>query len=691
MKTAARNRIHFVWQLLLVFFIALPVTMSGSIASQKALALNNGLSPTPPMGWNSWNIYGCNVDETKIKQAADAAVTSGMKAAGYNYIVIDDCWQTSRAADGTIIADPVKFPSGIASLASYVHSKGLKFGIYTDAGFTTCGGRPGMYGHESQDANTFASWGVDYVKIDWCDHGTLDPQTQYTIIRDALANSGRPILFSICNWGVNKPWVWGAATGNMWRTTDDIFDFWGRVTWIIDQNAPLANFAGPTKGWNDADMLMVGNYGTGAVTGGGMTDTEYRSHFSMWAIMASPLIAGNNLATMNQVTKDTLMNAEVIAVDQDALGRQGVLVSDFGGLQVYSKILQTAGTRAVVLLNRSNAAANITVNFSSLGLGSTASVRDLWAKTNVGTFTNSYTVNVPSHGSVMLKLTGTEANTGSIVSGKTFRISPKSNGLSIAVENAGLNNGANVLQWEQGLAQNDKWVITATDSGFYKIINVNSGKALAVENANLFDGAKVLQWDYGTTGNDQWQIQGVGQGFYKIINRLSGKSLNVKDNSLISGGTFIQWPYAATDNMTFQLIETDITYEAEAATLHSLSTEGSVNGFTTNGGFTGSGYVAGWNTGGQWVDFNFVSNVAGNYNLTFRYAGGAGTAGRYLYVNGVGVVNNVMFNGTGSWSSYSTVTIPNVHLNSGSNTISLIFDAAKGSTNWLNLDHLKVQ
>lgn len=684
MKTAARKKNNFIWQLMLVFIIALPITMSGSIAPQKALALNNGLTPTPPMGWNSWNFYGCNINETNIKQAADLLVSTGMQAAGYNYVVIDDCWQTGRATDGMIIADPVKFPSGMASLANYIHSKGLKFGIYTDAGFTTCGGRPGSYNHEVQDANTYASWGVDYVKVDWCDNGGMDPQTRYTIFRDAFANSGRSMLFSICNWGVNKPWTWGATTGNMWRTTDDIFDFWERITWIIDQNAPLANFAGPTKGWNDADMLMVGRYGIGHVFGAGMTDTEYRSHMSMWVIMASPLIAGNNLATMNQVTKDTLMNSEVIAVDQDALGRQGVLVSDLGGLQVYSKQLQTAGTRAVVLFNRTTSASNMTVNIPSLGLGATAVVRDLWTKTNLGSFTNSYTVSVPAHGSVMLKLTGTEANTGPIVSGKAFRISPKSTGLSIAVDGASLSNGANILQWEQGIALNDKWVITATDSGFYKIINVKSGKALAVEGASLNDNAKILQWDYGTAGNDQWQIQGVSQGFYKITNRLSGKSLNVANNSLISGGSFIQWPYAAADNMTFQLIETDITYEAEAATLHALSTE------STQNGFTGKGYVAGWNTNTQWVDFNVIANVAGNYNLTFRYAGGAGTSGRYLYVNGAGVVNNVSFNGTGSWASYNTVTVPNVHLNSGSNTISLIFDSTKGSTNYLNLDNLKL-
>ncbi|WP_372662283.1 RICIN domain-containing protein [Cohnella sp.] len=667
---------------ILALLIALPVTFGG-IAPQQVQALNNGLALTPPMGWNSWNFYACNVDENKIKQAADAMVSSGMKAAGYEYIVIDDCWQTSRDENGDIIADPVQFPSGMKALADYVHSKGLKFGLYTDAGYTTCAGRPGMYGYEVQDANKFASWGVDYVKVDWCDNGGMDPQTRYTIIRDALLNSGRSMVYSICNWGINKPWVWGPETGNMWRTTDDIFDFWERVTWIIDQNAPLANFVGPGS-WNDPDMLMVGNYGTGAVFGEGMTDTEYRSHFSMWAIMAAPLISGNNLSSMNQYTKDTLMNTEVIAVDQDPLGRQGVLVSDLGGLQVYSKILQTAGTRAVVLFNRTNAAANMTVNFSSLGLAPNAAVRDLWEKANKGNFTNSYSANVPPHGSVMLKLTGTEASTGPIVSGKTYRLSPKSTGLSAAVDGASLSNGAKVIQWEQGIQQNDKWVITATDGGFYKIINVKSGKALAVKDAALNDGAKVIQWDFGPTGNDQWQIQGVGQGFYKVINRLSGKSLNVSGNSLVSGGEMIQWSYSATDNMTFQLIETDKTYEAEAAVLHSLSTE------SIHGGYTGKGYVAGWNLNNQWVDFNVIANTAGTYNLTFRYAGGAGAAGRYLYVNGTGIVNNLSFSGTGSWNAYNTVIVQNVHLNIGSNTISLIFDSSKGSSNWLNLDNLQV-
>ncbi|MEC0167039.1 RICIN domain-containing protein [Paenibacillus graminis] len=682
MGNRVNGRVGFGLRCLLAFLLVWPLIMDAFTVPQ-ASALNNGLAQTPPMGWNSWNYYACNVDENKIKEAADLLVSTGMKDAGYKYVVIDDCWQTGRDANGTILADPVKFPSGMKALADYIHSKGLLFGLYTDAGYTTCAGRPGMYNHEVQDALTFASWDVDYVKVDWCDNGGMDPQTRYTLIRDALLNSGRDILFSICNWGINKPWIWGAATGNMWRTTDDIFDFWQRVTWIIDQNYPLANFAGPGR-WNDPDMLMVGNYGTGAVFGEGMTDTEYRSHFSMWAIMAAPLIAGNNLSSMTAYTRATLMNSEVIAIDQDPLGRQGVLVSDVDGKQVYSKLLQTPGTRAVVLFNRSETAASMTVNFTSLGLGSSAAVRDLWQKSNLGTYSGSYSATVPAHGTVMLKLTGTEATTSPVVSGKTYRIIPKSTGLSAAVEASSTQNGAKVLQWDYGISQNDKWTVTATTGGFYKLMNVNSGKALAVENGDLQNNAKVLQWDYGTTGNDQWQIQGIGQGYYKIINKLSGKSLNVADNSLISGGGFIQWTYGAEDNMTFQLVETDVTYEAESAVLHSLSTE------SAHQGYTGKGYISGWNANGKWVDFNVIADTAGVYNLTFRYSGGAGTAGRYLYVNGAGVVSNVVFNGTGGWNSYNNVTIPNVTLNSGSNTISLIYDTSKGSTNYLNLDHLKV-
>jgi alpha-galactosidase len=247
------------------------------------------IAMTPPMGWNSWNKFACNIDEAKIRGVADAMAASGMKDAGYQYVVIDDCWQKDRAADGTIQADPERFPSGIKALADYVHSKGLKFGLYSDIGVKTCGGRPGSRGYEFQDARTWASWGVDYVKVDWCYTGSSEANSSYTIMAKALRASGRDIVFSICEWGDNKPEEWAAPLGHLWRTTGDIRDSWDKdegyshsFLWILDHNAGLWANSGPNH-WNDPDMLEVGN--------GGMSDIEYRSHFSLWAMLAAPLIA----------------------------------------------------------------------------------------------------------------------------------------------------------------------------------------------------------------------------------------------------------------------------------------------------------------------------------------------------------------------------------------------------------------
>jgi len=366
-------------------------------AQTNALAVGNGLARTPPMGWNSWNKFACNVSEQLIKEIADAMVATGMKKAGYQYVNIDDCWQVSRDSAGNIVADPVRFPGGMKALADYVHAKGLKLGIYTDAGTMTCEKRPGSLDHELQDAKTYAAWGVDYVKIDWCHTEGLDPQKQYAKFRDALAQCGRPIVFSICNWGRNQPWTWGPATGNLWRTTGDIQDNWASMLKILDNPSQQhAEAAGP-GGWNDPDMLEVGN--------GKMTDAEYRSHFSLWAMMAAPLIAGNDLRSMSQATKDILMNAEVIAIDQDAAGKQGTRIRGEGGLEVWAKPLKQKGAVAVLLFNRGEAAADINANWGEVGLPSgKAKVRDLWAHTDRGVFTDSFKANVSPHGVVMLKV-----------------------------------------------------------------------------------------------------------------------------------------------------------------------------------------------------------------------------------------------------------------------------------------------
>jgi len=371
-------------------------------APDRSWALENGLARTPPMGWNSWNKFGCDVSEDLIKQAADAIVSSGMKDAGYQYVVIDDCWQLSRDPEGNIVPDPQRFHSGIKALADYMHSKGLKFGIYSDAGTGTCQNRPGGRGYEFQDARQYAAWGVDYLKYDWCNHSTQNSEASYAIMRDALQKSGRPIVFSLCEWGSTKPWLWARDVGNLWRSTGDIVDKWQTakksdglgVVEILDLQDGLESYAGPGH-WNDPDMLEVGN--------GGMSLTEYRAHFSMWCLLAAPLMAGNDIRSMTGDIRNILTNKEVIAVDQDALGREGRRVKSSGGLEVWARQLAD-GSRAVALLNRTGSEANITALWADIGYPShlMAKVRDLWAHQDLGEMTNSFQAAVPSHGAVVV-------------------------------------------------------------------------------------------------------------------------------------------------------------------------------------------------------------------------------------------------------------------------------------------------
>ncbi len=370
----------------------------------SAAALDNGLAKTPPMGWNSWNKFHCNVSEKLIRETADAMVATGMRDAGYVYLVIDDCWQVDRDAQGNIVPDPKRFPSGMKALADYVHSKGLKFGIYSDAGRMTCQKRPGSRGYEFQDARQYAAWGVDYLKYDWCHHGKQNSEASYALMRDALAKAGRPIVFSICEWGSTKPWLWAGDVGNLWRTTGDIQDCWdckrkwGGLGWtqILDQQVGLEVYAGPGH-WNDPDMLEVGN--------GGMTTEEYRAHFTMWCILAAPLMAGNDLRNMTDEIREILTNPEVIAVDQDPLGKQGVKVRDDGDLEVWAKQMAD-GSRAVALLNRSTKKQEIAVQWTEIGYPAhlKAAVRDLWKKQDLGTATGRFSAEVPGHAVVLVRI-----------------------------------------------------------------------------------------------------------------------------------------------------------------------------------------------------------------------------------------------------------------------------------------------
>ena len=381
--------------LIAVFLPLVVFAMNSTAETQPASGgASAQLAQTPPMGWNSWNKFACDVSESLIREITDAMVSSGLKAAGYQYVNIDDCWQVSRDAQGNIVADATRFPSGIKALADYVHGKGLKLGVYTDAGRLTCQKRPGSFDHELQDAKTYASWGVDYVKVDWCHSEGLDPEVQYAKFRDALAQAGRPIVFSICNWGVKAPWRWGPKTGNLWRTTGDISDKYDSMSLIGFSQNGLEKFAGPGH-WNDPDMLEVGN--------GGMNRDEYRTHMALWALLAAPLLAGNDLRSMTAETKEMLTNGEVLAVDQDAKGAQGHRIWEEGPLEIWTRSLADQ-SQAVGLFNRSEADLKMTLDFKAIGFSGPAKVRDLWEHKDIGIVQDAYTVEVPKHGVVLVKV-----------------------------------------------------------------------------------------------------------------------------------------------------------------------------------------------------------------------------------------------------------------------------------------------
>lgn len=383
-------RPHLRQWLVAVSLVLLPVPTS--------FALTNGLALVPPMGWNSWNNFGCNINEELIRGMADAMATNGMRAAGYQFINLDDCWAVSRDPNGVIVADPARFPSGIKALADYVHGKGLKLGVYSDHGLLTCGGRPGGYGYEYLDANTYASWGVDYLKYDNCNLPPSDvPQTDYSHMSDALIRSGHAATFSICAWAFAS---WDPDVGNLWRTTGDISDSFDSMVSKLSPNSQSAFVAGPGR-WNDPDMLEVGR--------GGMTSIEDQSHFTLWCMMAAPLLAGNDLTSMSAQTLQILTNPEAIAVDQDPSGEQGIQVAGSSASQVWSKPLGSGfATKAVALFNNSTNEAGMTANWTQIGLqAGTANVRDLWAHKDLGSFAGGFTTNVPPHGVVLLKVTGT--------------------------------------------------------------------------------------------------------------------------------------------------------------------------------------------------------------------------------------------------------------------------------------------
>ena len=406
---------------------AMTATMLLAILTSPAAAQDakvDGLAPTPPMGWNSWNHYACDIDETLIKATADAIVSSGLRDAGYTYVNLDDCWHGERDADGNIQPDPVRFPSGMKALGDYLHERGLKFGIYSDAGSMTCAGRPGSQGFEYQDAAQYARWGVDYIKYDWCNTGGAEemrnPREAYRTIGRAIVASGRPMVLSICEWGDHEPWLWGKQYGHLWRTTGDIVNCWdctlGHGHWassgilpILDQQDAIRAHSGP-DGWNDPDMMEVGNLPTLA---------QNRSHFAMWAMLPAPLIIGTDVPGMDPAIRDTLANPQLVALNQDPLGRPAFRWIGTPNYEVWARSLD-GGDWAIAMLNRTGEPQEIAIDWAKVPLEDTQfginsqvattryALRDLWTGAAAGDTGRPLVRRLGAHESAVFRLVAGE-------------------------------------------------------------------------------------------------------------------------------------------------------------------------------------------------------------------------------------------------------------------------------------------
>ncbi len=654
--------------IVVILISACLISMASNQKMPAAYALANGQEMTPVMGWSSWNAYFSNINASVIEKAADAVVSSGMKAAGYQYVNTDEGWWSgTRDGNGNITVDQSKWPGGMQALASYIHSKGLKAGIYTDAGANGCGGtNQGSYNHYDQDMLQFEQWGFDYVKVDWCGGVNLglNPATQYAQIRDSIAKAtaqtGHPMGFSVCEWGVSDPWNWGSASGNSWRVSNDISFSQGNVAW----NDILKNFdagmlhpdAQSLESYNDLDMMEVG--------AGGISTTESQAHFSLWAIAGAPLLAGNTITTMSSTTKSILTNSEVIAVDQDPLDLQAIKVGEPSvGLQVWSKVLSGSGQRAVALLNRTGSTANITVNWNDVDLKGSVSIRDLWAHTNLGSFSNSYTASVPAHGVVMLKVSGTEpavANYEAEASSSTL------SGGALVQSCASCSGGKNVGHVGNGgvLQVNNvqsKFPGPQVVTIYY--VNADSSARTAVVSTDGRPGVAVV---FPSTGGS-WSNPVVGS--VKITAYLTGRNNTLQFANSSAWGPDIDI-VTAQPGGTNSVYGNFATYEAESAS-NTLGGGAVAQICTSCSGGKNVGYVG---KGGT-LQFNNVNvSSAGSHKLSISYIDGdTSTYGIGTYrtanvsING-GTSFTVSFAATGDWNEVVTLNI-SVNLKAGNNTI----------------------
>jgi alpha-galactosidase len=524
--------------------VALAAVVTGAVGAVAAIApgtpaqaLDNGVARTPPMGWNTWNTFGCNINETLIRQMADAIVSTGMRDLGYQYVVVDDCWfNPNRDAAGNLQGDPGRFPSGMRALGDYLHARGLKFGIYQVPAAETCAqyfnsypGATGSRGHEAQDARQFAAWGVDFLKYDWCSpEGSINDQVAaFARMRDALAATGRPIVYSINPNSIHEktgPLRNWSDVAHMWRTTEDITNAWdtGQVNGypmgiqnIVNVNVPLASYAGP-GGFNDPDMMEVGRTG--------LSDTEQRSHFALWAIMAAPLIAGNDIRGASAATLAILKNSGLIAVNQDSLGLQATQVSHDGTRRVLAKRLAN-GDVAVALFNQGAAATTITTTAAAVGKsGSSFTLRDLWTGAT-STTTGAISATVPGHGTAVYRVSGG----GTSQPPATFRLRGEASGRCLDVNQASSANGTATLIWDCHTGANQQF----TRSG--QALQV-MGKCLDVPD-NATAGTAVQIWDCHGGANQGWTSNANGT----VSNVRTGLCLDVNGGATANGTTVIVW------------------------------------------------------------------------------------------------------------------------------------------------------
>jgi alpha-galactosidase len=517
--------------------------------SSPAQALNNGVARTPPMGWNTWNTFGCNINESLIRQTADAMVSNGMRDAGYQYVIVDDCWfNPNRDSSGNLQGDSSRFPSGMKALGDYLHGKGLKFGIYQGPLDKTCAqyfnsypGATGSQGHEAQDARQFASWGVDYLKYDWCSpNGSINDQvTTFAKMRDALAATGRPIVYSINSNSVHSKTGpqrnWGDVA-NLWRTTEDIQLAWDTgqtngypmgIQNIVNVNVPLAGYAGPGQ-FNDPDMMEVGR--------GTLSDTEQRSHFALWAMMAAPLIAGNDVRSMSSATQAILKNANLIAINQDSLALQASQVSFDGTRRILAKKLSN-GDVAVALFNQSNSTTTISTSASAIGKsGSSFTLTDAWTGATSSS-SGSISASVPGHGTVVYRVSGggtstpptTTPATTTPPTSTTSTLVSASSGRCLDVPNSSTTNGTQPIIWDCGSGNNQRWT---TSGQTLRAL----GKCLDAP-VNAAAGAAVTIWDCNGGANQNWTIGSDGT----IRGAQSGLCLDVDHNLTANGTKVLLW------------------------------------------------------------------------------------------------------------------------------------------------------